>query len=94
MLEGTIVNVTDKSGAGHHKRGSPTGGNGAGGSSKGETYSVDTSNILFILSGAFIGLDKIISERVAKGVSLLKRYTLVLLIPLVHWLWCSFEIRK
>ncbi|RCH85136.1 hypothetical protein CU097_006489 [Rhizopus azygosporus] len=67
MLEGTIVNVTDKSGAGHHKRGSPTGGNGAGGSSKGETYSVDTSNILFILSGAFIGLDKIISERVAKG---------------------------
>lgn len=67
MLEGTVVNVTDKSGAGNHKRG-PTGGGSL--SPKGETYSVDTSNILFILSGAFIGLDKIIGDRMSKGVSL------------------------
>jgi ATP-dependent Clp protease ATP-binding subunit ClpX len=69
MLEGTVVTVTDKSGAGSHKRG---GAPGSGGSlslpNKGETYSVDTSNILFILSGAFIGLDKIIGDRISKGV--------------------------
>ncbi|OAD05252.1 hypothetical protein MUCCIDRAFT_141454, partial [Mucor lusitanicus CBS 277.49] len=65
MLEGTVVNVTDKSGAGGHKRG-PNGG-GSMAPNKGETYSVDTSNILFILSGAFIGLDKIIGDRMSKG---------------------------
>lgn len=70
MLEGTVVNVTDKSGMGSQKRG----GGGPGGGSlsapnKGETYSVDTTNILFILSGAFIGLEKIISDRLSKGVS-------------------------
>ncbi|TFY61064.1 hypothetical protein EVJ58_g4742 [Rhodofomes roseus] len=32
-----------------------------------EAYSIDTSNILFILSGAFVGLDSIIKRRVAKG---------------------------
>lgn len=82
MLEGTVVNVTDKSpvnSSGHNKRGGGAGGNGltTGGTSsfggaaqsKPEVYSVDTSNILFILSGAFIGLDKIVSDRVSKGVS-------------------------
>jgi ATP-dependent Clp protease ATP-binding subunit ClpX len=80
MLEGTIVNVTDKSGGNgpqNNRRGipgSPTGNGQPGGSSgnpggKGETYAVDTSNILFILSGAFIGLDKTIQDRMAKGVS-------------------------
>ncbi|KAI7884381.1 ClpX, ATPase regulatory subunit [Lichtheimia hyalospora FSU 10163] len=82
MLEGTVVNVTDKSPVnnGHNKRGGG-GGGGAGGSglttgttsfggaaqNKPEVYSVDTSNILFILSGAFIGLDKIVSDRISKG---------------------------
>lgn len=65
MLEGTVVNVTDKSGASSSSKRGP---NGLG-SPKGETYSVDTSNILFILSGAFIGLDKLISDRLSKGVS-------------------------
>ncbi|KAJ3550643.1 hypothetical protein NM688_g5029 [Phlebia brevispora] len=32
-----------------------------------ESYSIDTSNVLFILSGAFVGLDTIIKRRVAKG---------------------------
>jgi len=36
---------------------------------KTDTYHVDTSNVLFILSGAFVGLDQIIKQRVAKGVS-------------------------
>ncbi|KAI8982470.1 P-loop containing nucleoside triphosphate hydrolase protein [Mycotypha africana] len=102
MLEGTIVNITEKSNSHqhYHQHGPPNGsstsasGNGSqcgdngrkGGISmpgipgnninhptsatsngKGETYSVDTSNILFILSGAFVGLEKIIQNRVAKG---------------------------
>jgi ATP-dependent Clp protease ATP-binding subunit ClpX len=76
MLEGTVVNVTDKSGGGQYpssKRGavpgSPMGNNNQlGGGGKGETYTVDTNNILFILSGAFVGLDKTIQDRLAKGV--------------------------
>jgi ATP-dependent Clp protease ATP-binding subunit ClpX len=73
MLEGTIVNVTDKTGASSVGKKPPTSGTGLGpgqSNTKGEVYSVDTSNILFILSGAFICLDKIISDRIAKGVSL------------------------
>jgi ATP-dependent Clp protease ATP-binding subunit ClpX len=38
-------------------------------SAKFDTYHIDTSNILFILSGAFVGLDSIVRRRVAKGVS-------------------------
>ncbi|KAI9655207.1 MAG: hypothetical protein M1831_004917 [Alyxoria varia] len=34
---------------------------------KGETYNVNTDNILFICSGAFIGLHKVVMERIAKG---------------------------
>ncbi|KAJ1340976.1 ATP-dependent Clp protease, ATP-binding subunit ClpX [Batrachochytrium salamandrivorans] len=55
MLEGTSVNVTVKAGTPGSKR-SPTQGN--------EVFSVDTSNIMFICSGAFVGLDKIIHTRV------------------------------
>ncbi|KAF9091708.1 hypothetical protein BGX23_004899 [Mortierella sp. AD031] len=77
MLEGTVVNVTEKNGnnwnganAGR-KNGLPgIGGPNAGGGgpgAKGEIYSVDTSNILFILSGAFIGLERIVMDRVSKG---------------------------
>lgn len=39
-------------------------------SAKSEMYQVDTTDILFIISGAFVGMDKIIRSRVAKGVSL------------------------
>ncbi|KAF9970982.1 hypothetical protein BGZ73_006156 [Actinomortierella ambigua] len=77
MLEGTVVNVTEKngsswSGSGSSRKGGlpgvggPSSGGGGPGA-KGEVYSVDTSNILFILSGAFIGLEKIVMDRVAKG---------------------------
>src|SRR5579871_5203035 len=73
MLEGTTVNVTDKTGAaassasrkGGGMPGSspPSGGGSATTGAKGDVYSVDTSNILFILSGAFIGLEKIVQDR-------------------------------
>lgn len=78
MLEGTIINVTDKSGGNSQQNnrrngmpGSSIGNGQAGGNTggKGETYAVDTSNILFILSGAFVGLDRTIQDRMAKGVS-------------------------
>ena len=35
---------------------------------KHDIYQIDTSNILFILSGAFVGLEKILKERIEKGV--------------------------
>ncbi|KDR83407.1 hypothetical protein GALMADRAFT_132861 [Galerina marginata CBS 339.88] len=34
---------------------------------KPDVYHIDTTNVLFILSGAFVGLDKIIQQRVVKG---------------------------
>jgi ATP-dependent Clp protease ATP-binding subunit ClpX len=40
------------------------------GPAKPDMYQIDTSNVLFILSGAFVGLDNIIKRRVAKGASL------------------------
>ncbi|KAJ2552798.1 ATP-binding protein [Coemansia sp. RSA 1933] len=46
--------------------GGPAGGSG-GGAGKGDVYQVDTSNILFILSGAFVGLDRIVMDRIAKA---------------------------
>ncbi|KAL8806975.1 MAG: hypothetical protein Q9182_000956 [Xanthomendoza sp. 2 TL-2023] len=36
-------------------------------SSKGEIYNIRTDNILFIFAGAFVGLQKIILNRIAKG---------------------------
>ena len=36
---------------------------------KSDTYQVDTTDVLFILSGAFVGLDKVVQSRLAKGVS-------------------------
>ena len=48
MVEGAIVNVPEKNAA---KK------------TRGDTVQVDTTNILFICSGAFNGLEKIVSRR-------------------------------
>ena len=48
-------------------RSSSSGGNTTSGPSKAETYSVRTDNILFIFAGAFVGLQKTILNRIAKG---------------------------
>ena len=42
-------------------------GNTSSGPSKAETYSVRTDNILFIFAGAFVGLQKVVMNRIAKG---------------------------
>ncbi|KAI9695554.1 MAG: hypothetical protein M1820_008567 [Bogoriella megaspora] len=51
--------------------GSPLGGGpanpAAGGGNKGDVFNVRTDNILFICTGAFIGLHKMILDRVSKG---------------------------
>ena len=48
MLEGTVVNVPDSKG---------------GRKARGETVPVDTTNILFVASGAFNGLEKVVKRR-------------------------------
>ncbi|KAI9762998.1 MAG: hypothetical protein M4579_000061 [Chaenotheca gracillima] len=47
--------------------GSPGGPGGGGGGGKNEVYNIRTDNILFIFTGAFIGLHKMIMDRVSRG---------------------------
>jgi ATP-dependent Clp protease ATP-binding subunit ClpX len=53
-----MVSVTDKHGQA---------ANGRKSSASKDSYQVDTSNILFILSGAFTGLDKLVRDRLSKS---------------------------
>lgn len=47
--------------------GNMSSGNSTSGPSKAETYNVRTDNILFICAGAFVGLQKVVMNRVARG---------------------------
>ena len=55
MIEGTVANVPPQGGRKHPHQ---------------EFIQIDTSNILFIVGGAFVDLDKIISHRVKDGSSI------------------------
>lgn len=76
IIEGTTVQVQAKPEKNAPRAGgqsqtypssSPLSGSGAPTPTKGEVYNVRTDNILFICSGAFVGLQKHIMDRLSKG---------------------------
>jgi ATP-dependent Clp protease ATP-binding subunit ClpX len=80
MIEGTTVTVNTKSdrssksestgrGSDRMERSGRDGGIGQQ-PGKSEQYTIDTSNILFVFAGAFVGLEKIISSRLSSGSSI------------------------
>ncbi|KAH7930023.1 ClpX, ATPase regulatory subunit [Leucogyrophana mollusca] len=75
MMEGSTVTVQGKSGSVDPPAAAPEGRSRPGqrnpspaaAAPRPDTYHIDTSNVLFILSGAFVGLDTVVKRRVAKG---------------------------
>jgi len=74
MMEGSVVTVPAKGSAIEGPGSPPSEGRSRSGQRnanlgppKPDMYQIDTSNVLFILSGAFVGLDAVIKRRVAKG---------------------------
>lgn len=66
MIEGTTVTINakpDRSSKSEHSKEKA--------SKDTQQYTIDTTNILFVFAGAFIGLDKIISKRLATNTSTL-----------------------
>ncbi|KAF7890504.1 hypothetical protein EAF00_008819 [Botryotinia globosa] len=72
MIEGTTVTVNAKSdkNASNSNRSMDRGGRESSSPARSEQYTIDTSNILFVFAGAFIGLEKIISQRLSTGSSI------------------------
>lgn len=79
MIEGTTVTVnakadrsskTESQGRGDRVERGRDGGASAQQAGKSEQFTVDTTNILFVFAGAFVGLEKIISSRLSSGSSL------------------------
>ncbi|KIK65545.1 hypothetical protein GYMLUDRAFT_240067 [Collybiopsis luxurians FD-317 M1] len=78
MMEGSVISVQAKGGQAEPPP--PPGGQGRSrdgqrathfaAAPKPDSYNIDTSNVLFIFSGAFVGLDNIIRQRVSKGHSI------------------------
>lgn len=73
IIEGTTLQISDKgqkTDAQRSRTGLGLPGNAGAhppSSAKGEIHTIDTSNILFILSGAFVGLENIVTSRVSKS---------------------------
>lgn len=76
IIEGTTVQVQAKPERNTHRTGSapntypsnsPLGNSSGSPPSKGEVYNVRTDNILFIFSGAFVGLHKVVMDRISRG---------------------------
>jgi len=72
MMEGSVVTVPAKGAPAMPPPIASDGRTRAGrpmnmGNPRPESYSIDTSNVLFILSGAFVGLENIIKRRMDKG---------------------------
>ncbi|KAI1976611.1 ATP-binding protein [Ophidiomyces ophidiicola] len=80
IIEGTTIQIQAKTERNAPRHGGPSNsfpGSGPGNSSfssstpgspgKPDVYNVRTDNILFIFSGAFVGLQKIIMERISRG---------------------------
>lgn len=72
ILEGTTLQISDKGQKTDAQRsrtglGLPGNNSPSPSTSKGEIHTIDTSNILFILSGAFVGLEKIVTDRISKS---------------------------
>jgi len=77
MMEGSVITVQAKGAAaeipppsggdGHSRNGQRAPNAVPAPAPKPDVYHIDTTNILFILSGAFVGLDNVIKQRVAKG---------------------------
>ncbi|KAE9406028.1 ClpX, ATPase regulatory subunit [Gymnopus androsaceus JB14] len=75
MMEGAVISIQAKGNQAEppsqgHSRSSRRSAPSVAVAPKSDVYHIDTSNVLFIVSGAFVGLENIIEQRVSKGRSI------------------------